>query len=188
MVIFRRYPPAEGVLVEVVPFLQHPLLGPFAGPPVGSRRDVLVRTGPYSAMACLEPRSWPGGDLGPMPPRITTLTLSSFSTSKKASLRSTSDPRFWALRVLRPIEEDPDDLPPVELFVRHEFVRPALRCSSFTSSRRRYQRPVSMPQRSTASTRCQSPPGRTCMSPSALSRPAASPLMASFVTPLLCRY
>ena len=52
-----------------------------------------------SAIASVEPRSWPDEKIGPTPPRITTRTVSSASARRNTSSSSTSRPRFCAFRL-----------------------------------------------------------------------------------------
>ena len=100
--------PALGVLEEVVPLLEHPVLGALAGTAVDRERGVLVGAARRrSAIASVEPRSWPDEKIGPTPPRITTRTVSSASARRNASSSSTSSPRFCAFAALLTIEHDP---------------------------------------------------------------------------------
>ena len=118
--------PAAGVLEEVVPLLEHQALGALAGAAVDRPGRVLVR-----ARAVLLHRrpSSPGRGRrrtsGPSPPRMTTRTSSSASARRKASLSSTSMPRFWALRasgrfsMIRAICPSDEGLVQDELVVGH---------------------------------------------------------------------
>lgn len=85
---------------------------------------VMVGCDSYSAIATLEPMSWPD-ETGPVPPRITTRQVSS-SSADGSLLESTSRPRFWALRASGRLQEDPHDRPVVVGLVLEELVVPRL--------------------------------------------------------------
>ena len=58
----------------------------------------------------------------PVPPRMMTRTWSSASAARKASFSSTSSPRLCALRALRPVQHDADNLSVIDRLVGHVLV------------------------------------------------------------------
>ncbi len=67
-------------------------------PPLIVNDRVLVRAGHPLGRGSGVPMSWPEENIFPLPPKITTRTVSSASARRNASSSSTSMPRFCALR------------------------------------------------------------------------------------------